>query len=307
MPRWTEAQARGFADAAQSLKLYRRAELIDDDSRRSLIDQLYVDPLPNNGIFTAMMRPNTTFLIGRKGTGKSTVFQRAQHEIRKERKAISSYLDIKTIFESSEVDSTLLDKIGRADAAMPPAMVQQLLLYEAFVKAVLVEIRLELRKQIDDSLLSRLKERILPSSGEMFEALDDLIDSAKEAMYADITGLRSVDTKTERQRASTTDDKGTIKALGGTKVGVPHVEVSAEIAHADGARSADNEDQAFSKILLRTFNIKEIITQLGALLSQIGIGRLWIAPTNWWASAARSWKKRDFSTDSWNETAANFG
>ena len=35
-----------------------------------------------------MLRPNTTFVIGRKGTGKSTVFQRAQHEIRKQKRAV---------------------------------------------------------------------------------------------------------------------------------------------------------------------------------------------------------------------------
>jgi hypothetical protein len=98
MARWTEDQIRRFADAAQSLKLYRRAELRDDETQNSLIEELYVDPLPGDGILTALVRPNTSFLIGRKGTGKSTVFQRAQHEIRKQKTSISAYLDIKTIF-----------------------------------------------------------------------------------------------------------------------------------------------------------------------------------------------------------------
>jgi predicted ATPase len=84
MSRWTERQLKQFADAAQSLKLYRRAELLAEESEKSLIEQLYVDPLPADGAFHTMMRPNTTFLIGRKGTGKSTIFQRAQHEIRKQ-------------------------------------------------------------------------------------------------------------------------------------------------------------------------------------------------------------------------------
>lgn len=88
---WTQKQKKQFADATQSLKLYRRAELTADDDDKPLIEQLYVDPLPNDGIFTTMMRPNTTFLIGRKGTGKSTIFQRAQHEIRKQPKSISAY------------------------------------------------------------------------------------------------------------------------------------------------------------------------------------------------------------------------
>jgi hypothetical protein len=46
MDRWDQNQIRGFADAAQSLKLYRRAELIDDETQKALIEDLYADPLP---------------------------------------------------------------------------------------------------------------------------------------------------------------------------------------------------------------------------------------------------------------------
>jgi hypothetical protein len=135
MARWKKAQVKQFADAAQSLKLYRRAELIDDETQKSLIEDLYVDPLPDNGILLSLLRPNTSFLIGRKGTGKSTVFQRVQHEIRKQKNSISTYLDIKTIFESSDIDPLLLEKISQQPAAMPPAAVRQFLLYEAFGKS----------------------------------------------------------------------------------------------------------------------------------------------------------------------------
>jgi hypothetical protein len=155
MSRWSEDQIRNFADAAQSLKLYRRAELIDDDTQKSLIEDLYVDPLPANGILNALVRPNTSFLIGRKGTGKSTVFQRAQHEIRKQRTSISAYLDIKTIFESSDVDPVLLDKVSQQPGALPSPAVRQFLLLESFVRAVLLEIRSEMKKQIDASFVVR--------------------------------------------------------------------------------------------------------------------------------------------------------
>ena len=71
-----------MTEAAQSLKLYRRAELEDASTSVSLIKDLYVDPLPEEHIFRTVMKPNTTFLIGRKGTGKSTIFQRAQNDLR---------------------------------------------------------------------------------------------------------------------------------------------------------------------------------------------------------------------------------
>src|ERR1700722_7721747 len=104
MVEWTPRQQTGFANAAHSLPLYRRADLSQGKPDQDIIERLYVDPLPHNGVLTTMLRPNTTFLIGRKGTGKSTVFQRAQHEIRKNSKFISAYIDVKTVFESSEGD-----------------------------------------------------------------------------------------------------------------------------------------------------------------------------------------------------------
>jgi pantothenate kinase-related protein Tda10 len=90
-----------FHDAVQSLKLYRRAELPGQEDNSEVVKRLYVDPLPNDYIFETVLRPNTTFIIGRKGTGKSTIFQRLQYELNKDKKKTSAYLDIKTIYESS--------------------------------------------------------------------------------------------------------------------------------------------------------------------------------------------------------------
>src|SRR5947209_12037002 len=95
--RWTKKQLNGFQEAAQSLKPYRRADLHNGINGASLIEELYVDPLPNDHRLQTMLKANTTFLIGRKGTGKSTVFQRVQHELRKRSNYTSAYIDIKTV------------------------------------------------------------------------------------------------------------------------------------------------------------------------------------------------------------------
>jgi hypothetical protein len=276
MARWTNDQIKSFADAAQSLKLYRRAELIDDETQKSLIEDLYVDPLPAEGILTALVRPNTSFLIGRKGTGKSTVFQRAQHEIRKQKTSISAYLDIKTIFESSDVDPVLLDKISQQPAAMPTPAVRQFLLYESFVRAVLLEIRSEMKKQIDATFLSRLRENLLSSSTEMFEALDELIENARQAIFADVTGHQTISAKNERQREVSSSLKASAKSSLALKNQLPSATADIEASTTAGDKSSNKEDEAFSKILLRTFNIKGLIGELAELLSEIGIGHLYI-------------------------------
>ena len=89
--RWSPEQLEGFRAAAQSLKLYRRAELEDEQHQKTLIKDLYVDPLPAENIFRTVLKPSTTFVIGRKGTGKSTIFQRVQYELRRMTGYASAY------------------------------------------------------------------------------------------------------------------------------------------------------------------------------------------------------------------------
>ncbi|AWM01398.1 methyltransferase family protein [Bradyrhizobium amphicarpaeae] len=276
MARWSNRQVKNFADAAQSLKLYRRAELVDDDTQKSLIEDLYVDPLPADGILNALVRANTSFLIGRKGTGKSTVFQRAQHEIRKQKASISAYLDIKTIFESSDVDPVLLDKLGQQPSALPPETVKQFLLYESFVRAVLLEIRAEMKKQIDATFLSRLREKLLSSSTEIFEALDELIENTRQVAFADITGQQTVTAKNERHQEASSSTKANAKLAGGIKNQLPSIDVEVGASGETAEKATSKADEEFSRVLLRTFNIKGLIGELADLLSEIGITRLYI-------------------------------
>src|ERR1039457_5335020 len=144
---FTKEQLDGFHTAAQSLKLYRRAELETEDGV-SLIEKLYVDPLPNEHIYQTMLKANTTFIMGRKGTGKSTVFQRARRGLRTAPGSTSAYVDIKTVYESSQVDGALFERLRRIDNSLSGDSLKQLLLYQAFIKAVITAIRDELRETI---------------------------------------------------------------------------------------------------------------------------------------------------------------
>src|SRR5262249_13676525 len=113
----SNVELNGFREAMESLKLYRRADLTDPEHGTSLIEELYVDPLPQEEVLNTVSRAHTTFVIERKGTGKSTVFERLQHELRKTNTQTSAYLDIKTIFESAQPDQALISRLeGRADA-----------------------------------------------------------------------------------------------------------------------------------------------------------------------------------------------
>ncbi|OMC99719.1 hypothetical protein BSO21_32840, partial [Paenibacillus odorifer] len=77
----------GFKNAAKSLSLYHRitsSKLALDEAKHdeNVLEKLYVDLLPDNGILNEVLEEHSLFLVGRKGTGKSTIISRAQLEIK---------------------------------------------------------------------------------------------------------------------------------------------------------------------------------------------------------------------------------
>jgi predicted AAA+ superfamily ATPase len=72
---FTQEDKDNFYNAIESLKKYRRADLLDEKGK-NLLEILYTDLLPNDHILKKSIRENTIFLIGRKGTGKSSIWRK---------------------------------------------------------------------------------------------------------------------------------------------------------------------------------------------------------------------------------------
>jgi DNA-binding MarR family transcriptional regulator len=265
------AELDGFRAAVESLKLYRRADLNDPEQGTSLIEELYVDPLPQEDVFKTVLRPHTTFVIGRKGTGKSTVFQRLQHELRKSPTQTSAYLDIKTLFESAQPDQGLIARLEDHPDALPRESIERLALYREFLKATIQQMREELKKRIDASIWERIKEKFTGTYAELFEDLDALLDEASEDRFLSVIGV--VDTRVQESisRAASSEDKNAAVAfLGGTPA------VKLEVAEKSTARQEASSRTAFSDILIRAFNIKELLERLKKLLAAIEIRHLYV-------------------------------
>lgn len=267
---------QGFADATQSLKLYRRAELRDEATYATLIEKLYVDPLPNEAVLETILRPNTTLIVGRKGTGKSTVFQRAQHDIRKKKRFLSAYVDIKTVYESAEVDPSALEKLSGAAIAASASELKRILLYRSFSRAVFIEIQTELKKQINSSWAARAKEAISAKRRDIIEALDSLVDDAFDVDLLDITKYAKVDIKAGR--GAKLQKKANNSASGKGSLNAKDASVEGSFAHADeeAAEGSSSEEQSYSKVLLRTFNVNSLMGKLLDLLTSIKIQHLYI-------------------------------
>lgn len=277
MESYSKNELKGFANAVQSLKLYRRAELRDANDDEPLIEKLYVDPLQNDGVLETMLRSNTTFLIGRKGTGKSTVFQRAQYAIRNQKGSVSAYIDLKTVFESASVDPELGAKLSVSEGSLSEAEIKRLLLFRSFTKAVFEDVQKELRSQLDSSLINRFlgrTEQVNAKRLEAIEAIDQLLDGIFEDDAADISAL----TKSTVDTGSETRATKEIGVNAGTSIKVGMTGTSADL-NANGkwsnsSGSTSTENHKFSQILLRTFSINSVMARLESVLHAIGVRHL---------------------------------
>lgn len=261
-------QLDGFREAADSLKLYQRADLRDATTGTSLIKELYVDPLPNEHILQTLLKPRTTFIHGRKGTGKSTLFQRVEYELLQDKRFATAYVDIKTVYERSLVDPALLSAFSDK-GAMSPDGVRHLLLYQVFLSDVISEIKETLKRRLHSSIIARVVESFKHKQEELFSELDLLTDQSKRESFISVLGLKQLEITTSSETASTGSSKssGKLKVSKDPEIGV---EANSESSTSDKEASGVK----YSDLLMRHFDLKALLAELKRLLSSIGVQHL---------------------------------
>lgn len=259
-----------FREAFESLKLYRRAELENAEGEK-LIEALYVDPMPNDNVLKKMLQRNTTFIIGRKGTGKSTVFLRARHGLFKENGTISTYVDIKTVYESATIDDSMAQKIKEQHNALSVEDIKNFLLIRKFVKAVVQGIRDDIEEQLTSSRWERLKDKFSGVSSELFAELDRYLRTIDQPEFIDVEGLRIASETSYKQSSRSTD---TDFSAGARISSTPSIDLAG--GRSNKVENSTSITSDFNKVLLRNINIKTFIEELRKLLSKAGIRHLYV-------------------------------
>ncbi len=264
-----------FARIAESLRQYRRAELKDfeEELGGSPLDTLYVDPLPNNAVLNSVLSSNTTFLLGRKGTGKSTVFAQAQTILRERTDVLSIYIDVKS----------LNDVVDVGDAPRPSEAVEidegvyrAHMLRKEFLSEVMAELLKEIDRACDDmSIWDRWLGR-KRSYDELKSRLTALRVSMKEAGLEDhelpvlqrITRSWKTKQQHESAQASGSGARASTSLLG------PTGNIHASMADFD--KSLDDREMynEYSDVVLRTFPFDAFIKEVQELLAESDLRRL---------------------------------
>jgi hypothetical protein len=265
-----------FSRVAESLRQYRRAELLDfeEDVGDRPVDLLYVDPLPDNSVLTSVLSGNTTFVLGRKGTGKSTLFAKAQEELRRRGKTLSVYLDVKTLHEV--VAAAEQPVLNAVQADVNPAVTRSHLLR----KETLAHIIAELLKEIGEasermSLVNRWlgKKRKYDDLKLQLKLLRDRIK--KDPLKTDELPVLSKISNSIRSKRATEQSASSGGTIGGSFTGQA-ASINAELSASEFEKTLDDQElyREYSDVVVKSFPFYEIITEIRALVEEAQLQRI---------------------------------
>lgn len=265
-----------FARIAESLRQYRRAELKDfeDELGGKPVAALYVDPLPNDAVLNSVLSSNTTFLLGRKGTGKSTVFAKAQSMFRDRTDILSTYMDVKSLCDM--IDATEIPAYSLSDAEIDAGIYRAHMMRKAFLGKVVAE----LLKEIDGLCKSMSLWDTWKGKKKSFHDLSNRLETLQTRVRdvalndQELPILHKITrrwTSKQQQESSTGSElKGGIQA---TPAGVM---AGFNATDSDFEKFLDDREvyNEYSDIVLRSFPFNDIVTEIQDLLAESGLKRL---------------------------------
>ncbi|MBD3338432.1 MAG: MarR family transcriptional regulator [Candidatus Lokiarchaeota archaeon] len=272
----TEQNKKEFFDATDSLKRFKRAE-IKDEKNRSLIEALYTDLLPEDQVFKMCHSDNTTFLIGRKGTGKSTIILRLEKEYREKKNYLSCYIDTKTVFESTKSEYHKLDYLkGR----IPEYALEKYLIERSFIQNILKAISKELEEKAN-TFLQKLKANFGINKSQKvkkrIEQLQNKIENNEHLKSIELPVINeyynSISGSLEKEEANyhASSQNASMKITHDTGVGYESKQSSSSNARR---KNIDSWEKSFSGALLKVFQIRAVIDEIKEILSMIEVKKL---------------------------------
>lgn len=269
-----------FAKISESLRQYRRAELRDFEAEvgNKPVDQLYVDALPGGAVLQAVLSSNTTFLLGRKGTGKSTVFAKAQSVLRERKDVISIYIDVKSLYdvlEAVNIPDEELGSLGISNLAYRSHMLRKIMLGK-----VIAELLKEVGESCDKLTLLDRWRGIKKQYDEIKDSLNDIGVRVKNSKLEkhEIPVLQKITNQLRIKQQQETSNTASVSGNISAKIKPHQVELKAEAAGAlsDFDKTLDDSDiyNEYSDVVLKSFPFGEILDEIQTLISESGLVRL---------------------------------
>ncbi len=240
--------------AVQSLRQFSRADIRESRTGESLVDRFYEDPYASGYLLSEVKSERHSFVVGRRGSGKSTVFEKARLDLRAEPSLLTAYVNLKSVGMSADG--------GRFDLPEGAAgrHARQVLWFRGLIKHLLKELSGDLRKKNSEGFF-----RILTGEkGQVARALRKLED---ENRY-----LAQLNLDLEVQ---TTVDIGNIQrteAEFGGRIGLSDISVGAGVSRSH--TSVSNKTTYGTRYNI--FEVDSFVSDLRGILKQLGVRRLYL-------------------------------
>lgn len=261
-----------FLLVAESLKKYRRAEL-QDENGKSILDDMYVDLMVGDVVINKCLLDNTTYLIGRKGTGKSTIFLKLENEYRKKKQYLPCYIDVKTVFESSQAQGPVSQYLA---GLMDDDTLKKYLISRCFIQNVLMQIYDEVdkqRKTFFTTIVNNISGNTNEKIKERIKELQTKITNNEKMAEIELPILQQ--RKTKIGSSNKQSDNTTMSANGSVSLSTG-IDINSGVAGEVSTGTENNHEfeTEFSEVLLKVFEVKNIISELQEILKAIGISHL---------------------------------
>ena len=265
-----------FSRIAESLRQYRRADLreFQKEIGGKPVDTLYVDPLPHDAILNSVLSSSTTFLLGRKGTGKSTVFARAQSALRAQHDVLTVYIDVKSLNDLPAAQ----EPVSRG--LKTPNIDEGILRAHIIRKAFLGTVISELLKVISEASNAMSLWDTWRGKKKAFEAfstkLETLGHRTKDARLTEqeLPVLKSI-TRRCKARQQTEAGHNTAAEISG-EASVAKAKIQGQATSSDFDKSLDDSEiyTEYSEVVLRSFPFDEIIKELKDAIEESSLTRI---------------------------------
>lgn len=248
-----------FLEFTESLKLNQKAEIFDKNGK-TLIDNIYTDLFPENAINDKVNLANSTIIIGRKGTGKSTIFQKSINDQISNKNVFPLYLDVKTIYDRA-TPTLKYDN----DIYISKDEVTKFLLYKNFLKEIIFEVKKRIEKHLSFNLFEKAfgldTDKVLSIQLEL-NKIEQELESSFEKI--DINLFSTIGKELEISKNSNQDFE-----LNFSK------DPNAKLKFQNGNGQKLKEE--FNNIFINFFNVKSLlIDNLTAIKDILGIRNLFI-------------------------------
>jgi hypothetical protein len=155
---------------------------------------------------------------------------------------------------------------------MSPDQAQKFLLYKRFFHTLISDIRNELKTQVDQHFLGKLKQRLTGTSAEVFSGLDKLLIRLDRPNYENIDGFVS------KQKTESSSQKSSDKQAAGVKIGVDesHASANAELSQESQRAVEAAGEEAYTQLLMRVVGVNDVLAELRQILAALGIKHLYL-------------------------------